>query len=73
MGKSRKRRGILIGNLRDREAERSKVVGGVGDGLGRVEREAEIALGVAPEVIGFAGLLVAFIGKEDGAEFVSGF
>ena len=73
MGKSRKRRGILSEICGERDAEKSKVVGGLGDGLGGVEREAEIAFGVAPEVIGFAGFLVAVIGKEDGAEFVSGF
>jgi hypothetical protein len=53
-------------------AEKSEVIGGLGDGLGGVEREAEIAFGVAPGIIGFAGLLMSIVGKKDGAEFVSG-
>ncbi len=44
----------------------------MGNGLGGVEWEAEVALGVAPGVFGFAGLLVAVVGGEGGAEFKGG-
>src|SRR6266853_5516991 len=48
----------------------SVVIGGLGDGLGGVEWEAEVAFGVTPGIFGFAGFLMAVIGGEGGAEFI---
>ncbi len=47
----------------------SIVVGGLRDGLGGVEREAEVAFWVAPGILRFAWLLMAVVGGESGAEF----
>ena len=44
----------------------SVVIGGLGDGLGGVEWEAEVAFGVTPSIFGFAGFLMAVIGGEGG-------
>jgi len=48
----------------------SVVIGGLGDGLGGVEWEAEVAFGATPGIFGFAGFLMAVIGGEGGAEFI---
>ena len=39
------------------------------DGLGGVEREAEVAFWVAPGILRFAWHLMAVVGGESGAEF----
>ena len=48
----------------------SVVIGGLGDGLGGVEWEAEVAFGMTPSIFGFAGFLMLVIGGEGGAEFI---
>ncbi len=53
-------------------SRRSIVVGGLGDGLGGVEWEAEVAFAVTPGILGFAGLLMAVVGGKGGAEFKGG-
>jgi len=38
--------------------QKSEVIGGWAEGLGGVEREAEVAFGVAPGIVAFAGILM---------------